>query len=107
MIKLVKISIDELKQYVTIAYENDSDLFDKYHIGKFNLEQCVESTMAMIKEMCLYKEVNHYAVMYKNKSIGYVDIFENYLYSYGIAIAFRKKKILVEWWDEVRKTIGT
>ena len=105
--KLKPIYIDELERLIRISYENDHDLFDKYHVKKFGLEQSISCTMEMIREMGELKDMRHYTVRYRGMDIGYVSTFENYLYSYAIAIPFRKKGILIKWWSCVEQLMGT
>lgn len=106
MVTLTKISKPELIKAVSIAYEGDHELFEKYHIGKMNFMQCVFSTMDMIRDCAEERELRYYKAIYKKQPIGYVVCFDEFLYSYGINIKFRKKDILIEWWEEVKKIMG-
>lgn len=103
MIRLVKISKPELLESVAISYEGDNDLFEKYHIAQMDFMNCVVATMGMILDTAKEKDLTYYTVMYNKNKIGYVVVFEDFLYSYGINIKFRKKNILISWWAEVVK----
>ena len=105
MIRLEKITVRELRKIISLSYENDLELFEKYHIVK-GFENCVNSTMALIEEMILLKPLENYSVIYKGKKIGYVIKYEDVLYSYAINIRYRKKKILVSFWFEVCKLMN-
>ncbi len=106
MVRLVKISKPELLPNVAIAYEDDTELFDKYHIAKMGFMDCVVATMGMIMDASVEKDLRYYKVLYKNESVGYVVEFDNFLYSYGINIKFRKKDILIDWWQQVKNIMG-
>lgn len=106
MITLVKISKPELIKVVAISYEGDQELFDKYHIGKMDFKSCVFSTMEMIRDAALEKELRYYKVVYQKKPVGYIVEFDNFLYSFGLNIKFRKKDILAAWWIEIKKIMG-
>lgn len=105
MIRLEKIYGSEIKKVVSISYENDSELFEKYHIVK-GFENCVNSTMSLIEEMMNIKPLENYKVIYKSKIIGYVIKYEDVLYSYAINIKYRKKKILINFWAEICKLMN-
>ena len=106
MVTLVKISKPELLESVAISYEGDNDLFLKYHIAPMDFMNCVMATMGMILDTAKEKELRYYTVIYKKKKIGYVVEFDDFLYSYGINIKFRKKDILIAWWREVSRVMG-
>ena len=91
---------------VLIAYNGDSELMEKYHTKKCDLQEAVNSTLAMIYTMAKTQKLNCYKVIYQKQPIGYVVYFMNVLYSFGIDIKFRKKDILLHWWDELKSVIG-
>src|SRR5580704_7085609 len=102
MIRLVKISKNEIQELIEIAYKDDQKLLDEYHIAKFtHTYEAVLSTMGMINEMAEQRKLIYWKVLYDKKPIGYVVTFEDFLYSFGINIKFRVKKVLAEWWGSV------
>ena len=106
MVSLVKISKPELIKMISVAYEGDTELFDKYHVGKMGFMDCVFSTMDMIRDCAVERELRYYKVVYQKIGIGYVVEFDDFLYSYGINIKYRKKPILIAWWNAVRSIMG-
>ncbi len=111
MVTLEIISKFELKKYVGIAYEGDTALLEKYHVGKFTHEQAVESTMSMIEivdKNCEMEDeiMNHYKVELDGEAIGYVCTVPKYLYSFGINKKYRSKEILIEWWQRIKEVLG-
>ena len=106
MITIKKISKSELPKLVAISYERDEELFDKYHIGKMNFPQAVLSTLDLIDDASQKLNLSYYKVIYQKKPIGYFVTFGNYLYSFGIAMSYRKKDILVGWFLAVKKVLG-
>ena len=106
MITLNKISISKLPDYVEIAYKGDTDLFTKFHVSTFDFKGAVMSTLLMILDVAKTRQLSCYKVIYQKEPIGYVVSYEGVLYSFGINIKFRKKDILLSWWEELKKTIG-
>lgn len=107
MIRLVKISKNEIQPLIEIAYKDDQKLLDEYHIAKFtHTYEAVLSMMGMINEMSEQRELFYYKVLCDKKPIGYVVTFDDFLYSFAINIKFRVKKILVEWWDKIIEVLG-
>ncbi len=106
MVKIEEISKQELRPLVLKSYENDHELFEKYHVGKYNLSECVEKTIEMIDEAATAKELKYYKVICNGSSIGYVVTFDNMLYSFAIKMEYRKKHILIEWWDRLSEILG-
>ncbi len=99
MITLNKISINKLPEVIEIAYEGDNDLFEKYHVQRFTLKESVISTLKMINDTAKEYKTKCYKVIYNKQSIGYVALYGDILYSFGINIRFRKKDILLAWWN--------
>jgi hypothetical protein len=106
MITMKKISVMQLPMLVLIAYDGDTDLLDKYHISKLPLMGAVKSTLQMIFEMAKIEKLNCYKIVYQKKPIGYVVSYKNVLYSFGVNKAFRKREIMLSWWEELKQTIG-
>jgi len=106
MITIKKISKSELPKLVGISYERDEELFEKYHIGKMNFPQAVLSTLDLIDDASKQLNLSYYKVIYQKQPIGYFVTFGNYLYSFGIAMKYRKKDILVGWFLAVKKVLG-
>jgi hypothetical protein len=106
MITIKKISLNELPPLVQYSYLDDYDLFDEYFTGADNYMGCVNAQLIMIYEMAGSTRMNYYKVIYQKKAIGYVVSFENCLYSFCINIKYRKKDILLNWWDKVNKVMN-
>lgn len=105
MISIAKISLYQLPQYIELSYVGDEDLFNKYHIAPYDLKGCVVSTLLMIKEMSLARKLDYYKVMLDKTPIGYFVTGQDDIYSFGINIKYRKKEILVEWFEHVKKIL--
>jgi len=105
-IKLEKISIFELPLLVRISYDGDEDLLNKYHIEKFSLEDAVESTMGMIKETGDTIEMSYFKVVLGDEPIGYLAIFQNFLYSFGINIKYRTKEVILQYWELIKEVLN-
>lgn len=90
---------------VQLAYENDKELFEKYHLSKMNLNDCVKSTMGLIEDVAQTKDLIYYKILWNNEPIGYFITYDNILYSYAVGVRFRKKNILIAWWAEIKKLL--
>jgi len=106
MITLKKISLNELPPLVQYSYLGDEDLFNKYFTGADNYMGCVNAQLMMIYEMGESAKMNYYKVVYQKKAIGYVVSFENCLYSFCINVKYRKKDVLLSWWDKLCKLMN-
>lgn len=106
MIYIKKISLKELPELVEISYTNDHELFEKYHVAKMELHQCVMSTLVMIGEASKQYPLEYYKVMNKKNPIGYFIIFKECLYSFAISIEYRTKVVLTNWWKQVVRVLG-
>jgi hypothetical protein len=107
MIYVKKIQLKELPELVKFSYEDDNDLFEKYHVAKMDLHRCVMSTLVMIGETARNYQLQYYKVMDNKKAIGYFIIFNECLYSFAINIHYRTKKVLTNWWKHVLRVLGT
>lgn len=105
MIRIKKISFGHLYGLVQLAYENDKELFEKYHLSKMNLNDCVKSTMGLIEDVAQTKDLIYYKILWNNEPIGYFITYDNILYSYAVGVRFRKKNILIAWWAEIKKLL--
>ncbi len=106
MITLEKITIFELPNLVAIAYEDDKDLFDKYHVAKMNMDDCVDSTLMMIEQTGRGEKMDYFGVKFKDEFIGYLVILPKILYSFGINIKYRKKEILMSFWESIKDILN-
>lgn len=106
MIRLKKISLHQINDMIKLSYHNDTDLFEKYHLPllmPIKEEDAAKVTFEMIKDASKMKQLCNYKVLYNNLPIGYVTTFDNnFLYSYAINPKYRKKDILIDWWEKVK-----
>lgn len=103
MITIKKISINEIPELVKMSYEKDEDFFTKYYANNSSYMACVNAELFKIYEMAESEKLNYYKVIYQKKAIGYVITFGDFLYSFCINIKYRKKEILLHWWDKIQK----
>ena len=109
MVQLTKISPDQIKSFIEVAFRDDTELLEQYHISPGPLDHCVDHTYGFISENAdFYKEdIEFYAV----DDFGFTIIIRNAnnvneLYSFGININYRNKETLTAWLEEVEKLIG-
>ena len=106
MVKLIKISKNELPEIIRISYEGDKDLLDKYHINKYTLEGAVKKELELIEKMSTQLQLTYLKVLNADKVIGYVVKSGNFLYSFAISIYYRTSRILKEWWEALCLEMG-
>lgn len=106
MISLIKIDIEELRDFIEISYKGDEDLLSKYHVAEYSLQQAVESTINMIAITSLEAEMTYFGVVINGQRIGYLCTFKNNLYSFGINMEYRVKEILSEFWNKIKEILG-
>ena len=109
MVQLTKISPDQIKSFIEVAFRDDAELLEQYHISPGTLDHCVDHTCGFISENAdFYKEdIEFYAV----DDFGFTIIIRNAnnvneLYSFGKNINYRNKETLTAWLEEVEKLIG-
>lgn len=106
MVELIEIEKGDLPWLVYVAYKDDKDLWNKYHVEKLTLVDAVVSTLKMVEISAAEMELNYYKVRMEDENIGYVVVSGNHLYSFGINIHWRTKEILKEWWELVTGILG-
>lgn len=106
MLQLNEIEQKELPNLILLAYDGDQELLDKFHVEKFTLQEAVNSTLKMIDDVSKDLHLTYIKVMFGGVTIGYIIYSGKFLYSFGIAMSYRNKEVLKEWWDGVLELIG-
>ncbi len=106
MVSIKKITKFELPDYIKIAYEGDEDLFKKYHVEEFDFKDAVNSTVGMIDLISQQVQMVYFKIQEDSNDIGYLVVFKNNLYSFGINKNYRTAKILFEFWSYIKKILG-
>lgn len=106
MVELIKISFEELRDFVMVAYTQDDDLLNLYHVDKYNLEQAVDKTMEMIEITSKEVDMDYFGAVLNDDIIGYLCSFQNNLYSFGINKVYRNKLVLIEFWERIKEVLG-
>jgi hypothetical protein len=90
------------KDHIKIGFENDEELFSKYHILNGSEDECITNTYERIQDL---KNETHcfYEIVYKDKAIGFCCFEDNLLYSFGINVNYRRREILVAWLEHIEK----
>lgn len=101
MVSLVPIPFVGLRTEIRIAFEEDAELIEKYHVVNGSLLNCVDDTMNRIKAVAATDDLRCYVVENKGVPIGFTVIGQSFLLSFGINIRYRTKAILMEWWGKV------
>ena len=112
MITVKKISKAELPKLVEISYMGDDEMFDKYHnlvfdkVPYVNFYSAVLSTLQLIHETSKEIRCSYYKIIADKQPIGFFVTFDGYLYSFGMAMKYRKKEYLIQWFNSVKKVLG-
>ena len=105
MLTLKKILLEDLRQYVEIAYKGDDDLLLHYWGTDLNLQEAVDLTMSLIEQVDKEVPVDYYAVESEEQEIGYIVKFPNNLYSFSININYRAKENLICFWELIKEVM--
>jgi hypothetical protein len=111
-VQLIRIEPEELRKYISIGWADDHELYEKYHTIQGTFEQCVDHGLNTILEGTDNYDfgIEYYKIVLTEDdfaiSIGFTVIIkkpENYLFSFGINIEYRKKEILIQWLNCVER----
>jgi hypothetical protein len=120
-IKLIPVDYEEVKDLMKLAFKDDQLLLEKLTpVQNDDLESCVERCYASIVDMftgTVYAESIKQAYKVEMEDSGNITTIgfsvtaktegsPNELFSFGINIHYRSKKIIVKWLDEVKKLLG-
>lgn len=106
MIKVIKISKGQLNNLVRLSYEGDTDMRNKFHSVVGSVEDITNETIEMIDNASKQYEMFYYKVLFDKEPIGYFVCGKQLLYSFAVAVKFRKKEILMKWWDNIKAVLG-
>lgn len=102
------IPYNQLEKAVRISFENDKDMFKLYDKSVIvtNLEELIVDVMLKIKEYSItYPDTEFKAVYEKNKVIGYIVFKEETLISFALAIEYRQRKYLNEFFSLIKREL--
>lgn len=106
MVSVQKISIGELPALVSISFNYDDDLVDKYHCINGDIDNCVIHTVQEIYQTSMMYKLRYYKVLINKEPVGYFVIGKLFLYSFAINIKYRKREVLLDLWSKIVKEIG-
>lgn len=101
-VEIKVISIKEVEKYCRIAFAEDNDLWERFHIPDNDFETTVANNIKNIYELAYKTFVDCYALFYKGEPVGffvvtYVSPDNGFLYSFGINKNFRTREITLSW----------
>lgn len=106
MVTVKKVSYFRLYKLISLAFQDDVELLNKYHVVNTGITDSVNDTFDRIGITSKEYQLKYFKVLYFNKPIGFFVIGQNLLYSFGINIKYRKSYILRWWWDFVKKELN-
>lgn len=93
---IARIRIEDLHEYVAIAFKEDSELLTEYsHYS--TMEELILTNVENAKELARTKEVKCYGMYLEQTPIGFTVISEKLLYSFGINLYCRQKEVKAIW----------
>lgn len=101
---LKKIGRRKLKEGIRIAFQRDDAIFDFYDptANVKDLEGIVQDVYGKIKRQQKTDKLEYFGIFEGEDFIGYSVTGENFLYSFGINVAWRQKEILLQWWEAIK-----
>lgn len=102
----INIHIDQLKEYIDAAFFKDEELLHYYDKGENiqTLADACENVYEKIKQN--YPEAILYGITIKGLPAGYFAYCGSLLVSFGLDINCRTKDNLIDFWDNIKSTLG-
>ena len=101
MVTISRITKKKANKLIEFSFLGDTDLVEQYHAVNDNMQDSILHTIERIDICSMAYELKFYKVEVDNESAGFFVIGDNFLYSFGLNIRFRKKDILLQWWAMV------
>lgn len=99
---IARIPIDDLHEFVSIAFKEDVELLTEYsHYS--TMEELIETNVANTVELAKTKEVKCYGMFLEQTPIGFTVLSEKLLYSFGINVFCRQKEVKTIWLNWLRR----
>jgi hypothetical protein len=101
------INIDQLKEYIDAAFYKDDELLRYYDKGECitTLGDACVNVFQKIKVN--YPEANLIGITIKGLPVGYFAYCGSLLISFGLDVNSRTKDNLIDFWDNIKSTIGS
>lgn len=105
MVEIKPISDDELEKAIRVAFEGDEAIYDYYdpNVPVVNLEEIVRDVSRKIKAVQVTDFLQNWGIFEREKLIGYSVTGENFLFSFGVNIHYRKREFLQQWWKQIKQ----
>ena len=98
MVTISRTTKRKSNKLIEIAFLGDTDLIEKYHAVNDNMQDSVLHTIERIDICSMAYELTFYKVEVDGESAGFFVTGDNFLYSFGLNLRFRKKEVLQQWW---------
>ena len=99
---IARISIDDLQEFVSIAFKEDSELLTEYS-DYSTMEELILTNVENTKELAKTKEVKCYGMFLEQTPIGFTVLSEKLLYSFGINVYCRQKEVKAIWLNWLKR----
>lgn len=107
-VEISEVKMWKLEGYVRIAFDGDTDLWEKCHPFLDGFEDAVNDNLSNVYEMAKVKSLFCYSINYLGKPIGFFVVVEGtMLYSFGINKEYRTKEIVSTWFSMVKELLGS
>jgi len=107
LITIEHIFREDVEELVRLAYEGDTELFEKYHLKpNMTFEEAVEGNMFCMDDTAKSVDFDYYKVLFNGEPIGYFVTFPECLYSFAIGMKWRTKEILIEVFNKIKESLG-
>lgn len=99
----IRVPTKGIKPLIKVAFKDDPQLLLSYHILNGTLEECVNDTYDKIIEFSDMANVQSYAILVDDKTIGFTVVSKDMalLYSFGINVAYRRYNHLENWFKNI------
>lgn len=100
------IEYEQLKPFIKIVFKDDNKIFDYYdpNVNPVSVEEIIQDIYKKVGE---YADANIYGVYDKSKPIGYIVSKGNRLISFGLAMEYRFRKYLNNFFNIIKGLLGS
>jgi hypothetical protein len=100
------VNIEELKEYIEIAFSNDTEIVD-YFDPKYDLSKWEDASGIVYDKICLdYSQCKLTVLEINGNKAGYFVYNDNLLISFGLNIQYRNNEELGRMWNIIRSKVG-
>lgn len=101
-----KVSLFELNEYIYNTFIDDVEIV-KYYDKDVEVKSPLDAIVNVTEKIEMtYPDANFYGVWVNGKKAGYFVCGAGLLISFGMAVEYRSKEVLADFWGHIKSTLG-